>query len=120
MLFVACTPLHHAARKVATRTTRTRAAKPAPAFAVRAKRGKRSLVIDLHCHLLTPAVEELVKEVYEPQQDPLYRFASDATRAVNRKQGADIRERMSVVEPRLQATVEVVFWDQVLQRKVVR
>jgi aminocarboxymuconate-semialdehyde decarboxylase len=88
---------------MATRTARTRAAKPTPASAVRAKRGKRSLVIDLHCHLLTPAAEELMQEVYEPQQDPLYRFASEATRAVNRKQGADIRERMSMVEPRLQA-----------------
>jgi len=102
-MFVSCLPMHAAAKRTAARSTTGAAAKRAPASAVRAKSGKRSLVIDLHCHLLTPAAEELVKGVYEPQQDPLYRFASEATREVNRKQGAEIRGRMSQVEPRLEA-----------------
>jgi aminocarboxymuconate-semialdehyde decarboxylase len=76
------------------------ARRSAPGAAI-VRRGKRSLVVDLHCHVLTPAADALVRPVFDPQQDPLFRFAGEATREVNRRQAAAIGEKLTLIEPRL-------------------
>ena len=72
---------------------------------VRAKRrgGAPGITVDIHCHVLTPAAEDLVKPLYKPETDPLYRFANEATREVNRQQGQAIRAKITSVEARLAA-----------------
>jgi aminocarboxymuconate-semialdehyde decarboxylase len=68
---------------------------------MRVRRGHKSLVIDLHCHVLTPAADALVQPVFTPDADPLIRFAGEKTREVNRRQALDIRARITQIEPRL-------------------
>jgi aminocarboxymuconate-semialdehyde decarboxylase len=99
-VFVSCTLSHAAAVRRAATSKRTPAKSTGPA-PLRVRRGTRSLVIDLHCHVLTPAADELVKPVFDPQTDPLFRFAGEATREVNRAQAGDIRDKISRIEPRL-------------------
>jgi len=59
------------------------------------------VTVDIHCHVLTPAADDLVKPLYHPESDPLFRFANAATREVNRQQGQSIRTRITSVEARL-------------------
>jgi aminocarboxymuconate-semialdehyde decarboxylase len=101
-VFVSCSLSRHAAVK----TSRARAGHSAPGkraapAGLMARGGKRSLVIDLHCHVLTPAADALVRPVFDPQQDPLFRFAGEATRDVNRAQAATIADKLALIEPRL-------------------
>jgi aminocarboxymuconate-semialdehyde decarboxylase len=98
-VFVSCSLSHHAAANKPLRRPPP-ASRAGPAGAI-ARRGKRSLVIDLHCHVLTPAADQLVRPVFDPGQDPLFRFAGEATREVNRRQAAAIGEKLTRIEPRL-------------------
>ena len=61
------------------------------------------ITVDIHCHVLTPAAEDLVRPVYKPETDPLHLFANEATREVNRQQGQSIRAKITSVEARLKA-----------------
>ncbi len=61
------------------------------------------ITVDIHCHVLTPAADDLVRPVYKPETDPLFRFANEATREVNRQQGQAIRAKITSVEARLAA-----------------
>jgi aminocarboxymuconate-semialdehyde decarboxylase len=65
------------------------------------KRGSRSLVVDLHCHCKTPAVEPLATPHYAPEKEPMDRFSNDRTREVNRQQGARIAPQLTSVEQRI-------------------
>ena len=75
----------------------------APAHRAIARKGNRSLTVDIHCHVISPAADELVKDVFTPEADPLFKFSGQRTLAVNRKQAADIRDRITKIKPRLQA-----------------
>jgi aminocarboxymuconate-semialdehyde decarboxylase len=66
-----------------------------------ARRGTRRLVVDLHCHCKTPAVEPLAAPHYAPEKEPMDRFSNDRTREVNRLQGARIAPQLSSVEQRI-------------------
>ena len=73
---------------------------------IRAKRRGSTgpgITVDIHCHVLTPAAEDLVRPVYKPETDPLFRFANEATREVNRQQGQSIRAKITSVEARIAA-----------------
>jgi len=61
----------------------------------------RSATVDIHCHVHTPAADDLVKGVADPNRDPLARFGSAATREVNRRQAETIRVKLTSVERRL-------------------
>ena len=61
----------------------------------------RSLTVDIHCHVHTPAADELVKPVADPMRDSLVRFANQATREVGRKQAETIRTKLTSVAQRL-------------------
>ena len=66
-----------------------------------APRGGRHVCIDIHCHVHTPAVDEMVKGVYSPAQEPAARFASELTRKVNARQMENVRVCLTSVEQRL-------------------
>jgi hypothetical protein len=76
-----------------------------PALARTAKRSVakrvRSLVVDLHCHCKTAAVEPLAAPHYALEREPMDRFSNDRTREVNRQQGARIAPQLSSVEQRI-------------------
>jgi aminocarboxymuconate-semialdehyde decarboxylase len=67
------------------------------------RKGSRSLTVDIHCHVHTPAADELLKDLITQDVDPLFRFAGERTRAVNLQQAIDIHDRITRIEPRLQA-----------------
>ncbi len=63
--------------------------------------GAAGITVDIHCHVLTPTADELVKPLFKPESDVLFRFANEATREVNRQQGQSIRTKLTSVEARL-------------------
>lgn len=64
-------------------------------------RAGRLFAVDIHCHILTPEAEALVKPHFRPETDPLFKFASPETREVNRLQAQSICDRITSVETRL-------------------
>src|SRR6202790_1847436 len=85
-------------------STSAPAAARARSATIKAKRPGRAapgITVDIHCHVLTPAADELVKPAFRPESDPLFRFANEATREVNRQQGASIRAKITSVAARL-------------------
>src|ERR1700681_4706471 len=69
---------------------------PGPAHA----RGKW-FTIDIHCHVLTPAAEEMVKGAGLENWQPRHQFANEHTRQVNREQAERTRIQFGTVEKRL-------------------
>jgi aminocarboxymuconate-semialdehyde decarboxylase len=101
-MFVSCAPEARLALGAVRRGT-SKAKSSAVRSGVRASNGKRSLTVDIHCHVYTPAAEAMVKDVAATHVDPMQRFANEMTRAVNRQQAADIGDKITRIEPRLQA-----------------
>jgi aminocarboxymuconate-semialdehyde decarboxylase len=60
-----------------------------------------SITIDIHSHVAVPAAAALVKPHLNPETNPLVMFATPETRALNQKQEADIRERITGYDRRL-------------------
>src|SRR5207248_3534535 len=59
--------------------------------------------IDIHCHVLTPKAEEMVKEAgLTMDWQPRHHFANERTRQVNREQAERNRVQFSSVEKRLE------------------
>ena len=58
-------------------------------------------VIDIHCHILTPAAAELVAHAGLVHDEPQARFSNEATRAVNKAQAESVRPQLTSVERRL-------------------
>lgn len=67
---------------------------------VKTRRGK-SLVIDLHCHYLNPAVNEKTKSLNAAQYDPTVIFANALTNETNVKQMATRAPKLTGVTERL-------------------
>jgi aminocarboxymuconate-semialdehyde decarboxylase len=68
----------------------------------KARGGRKHFTVDIHCHLHTPEADELVKDAYRPETEPLVKFANEATRAVNRAQADTIRTKLTSIETRLE------------------
>jgi len=75
----------------------------APAAAKRsvARRGRKRVVVDLHCHCKTPAVEPLAAPHYAIEKEPMDRFSNEHTREVNRLQAARIAPQLTSVAQRI-------------------
>ncbi len=65
------------------------------------KRGNKTLAIDLHCHIQTPAADELARQTKVPQGDPLERFGSQRTFDLQKQQRIDIDAQLTSIERRL-------------------
>jgi aminocarboxymuconate-semialdehyde decarboxylase len=61
----------------------------------------KSITIDFHSHVAVPAAAALVQPHLDASADPLSYFASAATKALNQKQGGDIRARITQHDERL-------------------
>jgi aminocarboxymuconate-semialdehyde decarboxylase len=66
-----------------------------------AKGGRRHFCVDIHCHVVNPAVDEMVKHVFSPEREPAIKFANHLTRDTNRKQNENIWACLTTVEQRL-------------------
>jgi len=66
-----------------------------------AKGARRQFCIDIHCHVINPAVDEMVKHVFSPEREPAMKFANALTRETNRKQNENIWACLTTVEQRL-------------------
>jgi aminocarboxymuconate-semialdehyde decarboxylase len=69
--------------------------------AARARPKMDGPVIDMHCHAQIGAAQALVADVFDPLNEAVMRFASDATNAVNRAQMETILPQLTSVERRL-------------------
>ena len=62
---------------------------------------RRHTSIDIHCHVHTPAAEDLVKDLPGAGISPSMRWQNEASLEVNRKQAETVREQLTSVERRL-------------------
>jgi aminocarboxymuconate-semialdehyde decarboxylase len=62
---------------------------------------RKHFTVDIHCHVFTPAADDIVSHAYDPASDNTASFSNEATRAVNRRQMEDIRPLLGSVERRL-------------------
>jgi len=58
-------------------------------------------VIDIHCHVSTPALDELVRPVFTPERDPFPYFSGPASTAYNDTHFTEIIPKLSVPDVRL-------------------
>jgi aminocarboxymuconate-semialdehyde decarboxylase len=65
------------------------------------ERRPKSITVDIHSHVAVPAAAEFVKPHLDPMKNPLVLHATDETRALNAKQEADIRPRITGYDKRL-------------------
>jgi len=99
-----CTDARHghraalAARKGASRTTRT---KSSAATKILRDRKGRSLRVDIHCHYLNRDAAAKLAHLNPAQYEPSVKFASALTREVNVKQMQDRAAKLSTIEVRL-------------------
>jgi aminocarboxymuconate-semialdehyde decarboxylase len=73
------------------------AARPADRKIVRRK--NKSLAVDLHCHVHTPAADELVRS--EKKADPLARYGNQRTADHQKKLRVDLDRKLTSIEQRL-------------------
>src|SRR5262245_33166084 len=61
----------------------------------------KSITIDIHSHVAVPAAAEFVKPHLDPMKNAMVLYANEETRALNQKQEADIRPRITGYDQRL-------------------
>jgi aminocarboxymuconate-semialdehyde decarboxylase len=66
-----------------------------------AKRGNKTLAVDLHCHVQTPAAAELAKQTQVPAPDPIVRHGSQRTADRQREQDQELHAKLTSIEQRL-------------------
>lgn len=67
-----------------------------------AARGRHGLfTVDIHCHVLSKRAEALAQPHFSLEREPTLKFATDQTRAINRRQVENVRERMTVAARRI-------------------
>src|SRR2546428_14121859 len=59
--------------------------------------------VDIHCHVLTPKAEEMVRGAGLVDWQPRHHFANERTRQVNREQADRTRVHFATVEKRPEA-----------------
>jgi aminocarboxymuconate-semialdehyde decarboxylase len=65
------------------------------------KRGNRTLAVDLHCHVQTPAAAEIAKQTSVPAGDPIVRHGSKRTADRQREQDVELHPQLTSIERRL-------------------
>jgi aminocarboxymuconate-semialdehyde decarboxylase len=73
----------------------------APAWAQQSPAPKKVVTVDIHCHIATPEVEPLVKNLFTPEKEPLFRFATPETLQINRQLFAGLRPKLTDPQERL-------------------
>ncbi len=65
------------------------------------KRGNKSFAVDLHCHVHTPAADELAQKSHKPAPDPLARYGNPRTQEHQQKLRAQLHRKLTSVEQRV-------------------
>ncbi len=75
----------------------------APHSSGRLKRAqnRKTLTVDIHCHISTPECEPLVRDLFSPEKEPFVFFASSETREINQRLFAALATKMTSPEERL-------------------
>ena len=60
-----------------------------------------TFAVDIHCHMLVPEVDEMVKPVFNPELEPIIKFSTQATRDYNRERMPPTRRKLISVDERL-------------------
>jgi aminocarboxymuconate-semialdehyde decarboxylase len=75
------------------------AARPASRKVI--KRGRKSLAVDLHCHIHTPAADDLAKQATAPGVDQMARYGDPRTIAQQQKLRAELDRKLTSIEQRI-------------------
>src|SRR4029453_9837411 len=67
----------------------------------RIKRGNKSLSVDLHCHVQTPAAAELARQTQVPAPDAIARHGSPRTADRQREQDVELHAQLTSIERRI-------------------
>jgi len=62
---------------------------------------KKAVTVDIHCHISTPAVEPLVKDLISPDKEPFFRFATAETLQINQQLFAALVPKLTDPQERL-------------------
>jgi aminocarboxymuconate-semialdehyde decarboxylase len=62
---------------------------------------KKALTVDIHCHIVTPEAEPLVRDLLTPDKDPFLRFSTAETQQINRQQFTALLPKLTNPEERL-------------------
>ncbi len=65
------------------------------------KRGKKSFAVDLHCHVHTPAADELARKSAHGGADPMNRYGNQRTQDHQQKLRAQLDRKLTSIEQRL-------------------
>jgi aminocarboxymuconate-semialdehyde decarboxylase len=65
------------------------------------KRGKKSLAVDLHCHVQTPAADDLAKQTQAPHRDPIDQHGSQRTADRQKQLRQELDKKLTSVAQRL-------------------
>ena len=65
------------------------------------KRGNASFAVDLHCHVHTPAADEIAKQTAAPPVDPMQRFGSQRTADRQRELRQELDAKLTSITQRL-------------------
>jgi len=65
------------------------------------KGGRRSLTVDIHCHVATPECQPLVRDIFSPDKEPFTRFSSPETQEINQRMFASVAAKLTSPEERL-------------------
>jgi aminocarboxymuconate-semialdehyde decarboxylase len=83
-------------------TTRRAPATRLPARPTGNRRGvHKSITVDIHCHLLTPAAEQLTRGKAKPESEPHVKYASAQSRAVSQGQRDALFPKLTDLSVRL-------------------
>ncbi len=73
----------------------------AQAWAQEKPASKKTVTVDIHCHIVTPEAEPLVKDLLTPEKEPLFRFATPETLQINQQMFAGLRPKLIDPQERL-------------------
>jgi aminocarboxymuconate-semialdehyde decarboxylase len=62
---------------------------------------KKAVAVDIHCHISTPEVEPLVKDLVTPEKEPFFRFATAETLQINQQLFAALVPKLTDPQERL-------------------
>lgn len=65
------------------------------------KRGNKSFAVDFHCHVQTPAADELAKQTTVAHRDPIDQHGSHRTAERQRELRQELDKKLTSVEQRL-------------------
>ena len=72
-----------------------------PLWAQEKSAGKKAIAVDIHCHISTPAVEPLVKDLLTPEKEPFFRFVTAETLQINQQRFAALVPKLTDPQERL-------------------